>query len=134
MYHQFVHKVSVVRCLIHSLAHNRRHLFAEQHISRNILASPFCLRQFASFSDALHLSFLFELCPGGDCMDVLVTVLPIFFIFLYSACIWSIWAKTFHHEWQCHNDAALPSVGFLGHCAQLKSSVLQSDCSTTFLT
>uniref|UniRef100_A0A7S3QLD0 cGMP-dependent protein kinase n=1 Tax=Dunaliella tertiolecta TaxID=3047 RepID=A0A7S3QLD0_DUNTE len=49
-----------------------RHLYEEQHISRCMLAHPFCLRQFASFKDAAHLYFLFELMPNGDCMDVLV--------------------------------------------------------------
>ncbi|KAF5842551.1 kinase-like domain-containing protein, partial [Dunaliella salina] len=49
-----------------------RHLYQEQHISRCMCLHPFCLRQFASFKDAEHLYFLFELMPNGDCMDVLV--------------------------------------------------------------
>lgn len=52
----------------------RRHLFSEQFVTRNMLAHPFCLRQFASFSDANNLYFLFELCSNGDLMDVLVCI------------------------------------------------------------
>eukprot|EP00798_Chlamydomonas_sp_ICE-L_P009759 gene9759-7634_t len=47
------------------------HVFYEQHITCNI-AHPFCLRQYASFQDPLHLYFLFDLMPGEDLMDVLV--------------------------------------------------------------
>ena len=56
-------KSAVVQC--------PEHVFCEQAITRNT-AHPFCLRQYASFQDKLHLYFLFDLMPGGDLMDVLV--------------------------------------------------------------
>ncbi|CAK0742420.1 hypothetical protein CVIRNUC_001395 [Coccomyxa viridis] len=56
-------KSAVVQC--------PEHVFCEQAITRNT-AHPFCIRQYASFQDKLHLYFLFDLMPGGDLMDVLV--------------------------------------------------------------
>ncbi|CAL5219420.1 g1249 [Coccomyxa viridis] len=56
-------KSAVVQC--------PEHVFCEQTITRNT-AHPFCIRQYASFQDKLHLYFLFDLMPGGDLMDVLV--------------------------------------------------------------
>ena len=47
------------------------HVYCEQRISKNT-ANAFCIRQYASFKDAHHLYFLFDLMPGGDLMDVLV--------------------------------------------------------------
>ena len=47
------------------------HVFCEQAITKNT-AHPFCIRQYASFQDRLHLYFLFDLMSGGDLMDVLV--------------------------------------------------------------
>jgi cGMP-dependent protein kinase 2 len=47
------------------------HVYCEQHISKNA-ANAFCIRQYASFKDAHHLYFLFDLMTGGDLMDVLV--------------------------------------------------------------
>ncbi len=47
------------------------HVYCEQHISKNT-AHAFCIRQYASFKDAFHLYFLFDLMSGGDLMDVLV--------------------------------------------------------------
>jgi serine/threonine protein kinase len=47
------------------------HVYCEQHISKNA-ANAFCIRQYASFKDAHHLYFLFDLMSGGDLMDVLV--------------------------------------------------------------
>lgn len=48
------------------------HVFCEQLITRN-LAHPFCIRQYASFKDASTLYLLFDLMPGGDLMDILVS-------------------------------------------------------------
>jgi cGMP-dependent protein kinase 2 len=47
------------------------HVYCEQRISKNT-ANAFCIRQYASFKDAHHLYFLFDLMTGGDLMDVLV--------------------------------------------------------------
>jgi cGMP-dependent protein kinase 2 len=57
-------KSAVVQC--------PEHVFCEQAITKNV-AHPFCIRQYASFQDKYHLYFLFDLMPGGDLMDVLVS-------------------------------------------------------------
>lgn len=48
------------------------HIYCEQTITRN-LTHPFCIRQYGSFQDKYHLYFLFDLMPGGDLMDILVS-------------------------------------------------------------
>lgn len=59
-----VRKTAMMRC--------PEHVFSEQAITRN-LTHPFCIRQYGSFQDKYHLYFLFDLMPGGDLMDVLVS-------------------------------------------------------------
>ena len=59
-----VRKTAMMRC--------PEHVFSEQAITRS-LTHPFCIRQYGSFQDKYHLYFLFDLMPGGDLMDVLVS-------------------------------------------------------------
>eukprot|EP00210_Caulerpa_lentillifera_P004593 g4383.t1 len=62
-----------LKCMAKSgVAQCPEHVFCEQLITRN-LAHPFCIRQYASFKDASNLYLLFDLMPGGDLMDILVS-------------------------------------------------------------
>jgi len=65
-------RVYALKCMRKSsVAHCPEHVFCEQAITKNT-AHPFCIRQYASFQDRMHLYFLFDLLTAGDLMDVLV--------------------------------------------------------------
>lgn len=65
-------RVYALKCMRKSsVAHCPEHVFCEQAITKNT-AHPFCIRQYGSFQDKMHLYFLFDLLTAGDLMDVLV--------------------------------------------------------------
>lgn len=60
-----------------AVVQTREHIFCEQAITRGVV-HPFCLRQYASFSDSTHLYFLLDLVDGCDLMDLLAGSATVF--------------------------------------------------------